>query len=308
MKRTVLISTATLALLFAAVTLHRTFSRQVGETDTSTMEKAGEKERLRRFWSLHREAGQRRIDGAYEEAIHLYEAALHLDARHEDALYYVSNMYLEVGRLHDAERTLDQLTRFHPTSSRGFSRLGDLYLCFHDPARFDTERARTAYLQAQGINKEETGPLLRLAEVALIDGDLKEVRRLLDDILGTHSRSIEGHFLAGYVAWKQGDLPAASTLYEQALQLAHGDTPKEQVIGEGDRKAGAAMKPGEQLTCPTMLHLLQEVDVTHHDDAAPLPMHEAYRDVDRTLARLRSANLKLPSHPIKVTPQASRAK
>ncbi|MEX0600534.1 MAG: tetratricopeptide repeat protein, partial [Rhodothermales bacterium] len=76
-------------------------------------------ERSVRFWQLHRQAGAERIAGNYERAIRLYKAALELDPRHEDALYYLSNVYLELGRLADAERTLQRLTEAYPANARG---------------------------------------------------------------------------------------------------------------------------------------------------------------------------------------------
>lgn len=239
-----------------------------------------EKERIVRFWELHREAGRRRVAGDIQEAIDLYEAALRLDSTHEDALYYLANAYLETDRPQPAERALNRLIKAHPESARGLNRRGEMRLCY-DEVQLDTEAAGADFERALAINREETGPMLRLAQVALLDGDYDEARRWLKGVVGTHVSSIEAHFLLGLIDWRDGDAEGARQKYEFTLGLIT-DKPSDPGVGEGDRKKGAAIKPGEQQTCPLMLELLAGT----LDPASPLSASAAFSHAD---ARLRAA-------------------
>ena len=239
-----------------------------------------EKERIVRFWELHREAGRRRVAGDIQEAIDLYEAALRLDSTHEDALYYLANAYLETDRPRPAAQALDRLIKAHPESARGLNRRGELRLCY-DEAQLDTQAAAADFERALAINQEETGPMLRLAQVALLKGEPDNARQWLEAIIGTHASSIEAHFLLGLIDWRSGNTEAAQTRFELIGGLM-ADTPSDPVIGEGDRKKGAAIQPGEQQTCPLMLELLAGI----LDPASPLSASTAFSHAD---ARLRAA-------------------
>lgn len=273
-------------LIVAAAASRELFSTDDGDDGGVRPEQnVAEKERILRFWQLHREAGAHRISGDFGRAIRLYEEALSIDDRHEDALYYLANSYLEVGRLSDADRVLRRLVSMHPESSRGHSRLGEVHVCFSEGGLFDPRLAETSFRRALEVNQEETGPMLRLAQVSLIEGRLEDARRWLTAVIGSNATSMQPHFLLGYVLWKEGDSHVAKQSFSKASALARGELAEDRVVGEGDRKNGAAIRPGEQLTCPTLLDLLNDLTATAQ---APGEMDASYAAVDRKLAALRS--------------------
>ena len=55
-----------------------------------------DREQVLRFWELYREATDHRVAGRTREAASTYESALELKDDHEDALYYLGNMYVEL--------------------------------------------------------------------------------------------------------------------------------------------------------------------------------------------------------------------
>lgn len=289
MKRTYLVTGTVLVLLVAAAAFTRFTSSDAEQPDAVEEPVAdapgpdsalARKDRVRQFWALYREATQHRMAGRRVQAVRGYEEALRADSTHEDALYYLGNMYLELGRRADAERLLTRLVEVNPRSARAYSRLGDLYLCFGGEAGVDVERGRAAFEQAVHINQEETGPLLRLGQLALIDGQIGEARRRLGAVLDTNPGSVEGNFFGGYAAWKQGDRKAAARLYEQAVQPVVQAEASDKVIGEGDRKAGTPSMLAEYALCPLMQHIL--ADATQ----PPAGMEPAFRRVDEQLAAL----------------------
>jgi tetratricopeptide (TPR) repeat protein len=192
------------------------------------------------FWSLYREATNARSEGRFAAARDAYRQALALNDRHEDVLYYLGNMEFELGNFRAAEIAWRRLAEINSASARAHSRLGDLYACPDAGAPWDLRRAEAEYARASALNREETGPLLRLGEVALLQGDLKGAAQHFTAVIATHPRSVEAHYLKGYVAWKRGDKAAAGAAYRDAeafTRAALAAAPPA-VPSEGDTKHG----------------------------------------------------------------------
>jgi hypothetical protein len=88
------------------------------------------------------------------------------------------------------------------------------------------------------LNREETGTLLRLGEVAVLRGDLASAVKQFDAVIVTHPRSVEAHYLKGYVAWKRGQSATAAAELQHAVALANAPQPVQQAPSEGDTKQG----------------------------------------------------------------------
>lgn len=260
MKRPAVVLAAGALLLFAAITVFkvrvredeagraRTSADELGRAGPCSSALAGARpcssppqsaERIREFWEVYREATASRVAGDPSRAAVSYQRALVLNPQHEDALYYLGNMYLELGRFEEAAAAWERLVRVNPNSSRAHARLGDLYFCPEPGAPVDLARAELEYRRALEINQEETGPLLRLGEIQLVRGRLGEALRLLDAVIGANAGSVEAHALKGYVAWRQGDTSAAFVLFAQAVDLARPREPAG-LPGEGDTRRGRA--------------------------------------------------------------------
>ncbi len=195
---------------------------------------------IREFWTRYREATAARAAGRLDAARDAYRQARALDPRHEDVLYYLGNMELELENYGEAERAWQQLAQVNPASARAHSSLGDLYACPDSGAPWNLARAAREFARAAELNREETGPLLRLGEVAVLRGDWSRAVRYFDAVIGSHSRSVEAHFLKGYVAWKRGQHDVARAQYRAAETLAHGAQPVQPAPAEGDTKHGTA--------------------------------------------------------------------
>ena len=230
---------------------------------------------IAKFWSLYRDATTARIEGRFSDARGSYRQALTLNPRHEDVRYYLGNVELELGDYHAAEVEWRALVGINPSSARAHSRLGDLYACPDTGAPWSLVRAQAEYSRAAALNREETGPLVRLGEVALLRGDLKTAGQQFDAVMVTHPRSVEAHYLRGYVAWKNGDKTAAAALYQQAQALASAPQPVSQAPSEGDTKRGTTpivvhptrcqlFGEGDQLAPYASLdHRLQQIAASH---------------------------------------------
>ena len=193
------------------------------------------REAVRAFWEkLHAATGARmRRDCAAASA--LYEEALALDPRHEDALYYLGQCRRELADPVAARTAFERLVDANPASVRGHLALGAL-LASPDPAEpMDLAAAEAHLRRAHAINGEETGPVLRLGEVLLVSGRAGEAHEWFEAALRTNPKSVEAAFLAGFVAWDAGSGDAAG-LARRVRDAATIDAPVKGVLSEGDRR------------------------------------------------------------------------
>lgn len=246
-----------------------------------------EKERIQNFWQAYRQATQLRLAGQLDAAAEKYRQALQLNGQHEDALYYLGNVYLELGEIERAQAAWQRLVEINPHSARVHLQLGRLYLRLEDPL-FNIDRAEAEYRRAHEINKEETGPLLRLAEVELIRGNLIDARGLFNAVIGSNYRSVEAHFLLGYLAWKGGDRQAALTLFNKALKYTQPEKTIPGFTSEGDTKTGSGPGWPESSQQPASLqvfihNLIDPDQVGSHEQ-----MDDQYRQIAEFLTRIKA--------------------
>ncbi len=241
MKRSAAVLLATVIVLFVGITMAKR-GRGGSEPSLAVADSASpERERVLRFWDRYRDATRHRTAGRIPEAAAAYAEALALDGHHEDALYYSGNMRFELGEFSEAEAAWQRLIEVNETSARAHSRLGDLYLCYDRPQWFDVTAAEAQFRRAAEINREETGPLLRLGESALVRGDLAAARARLDEVLRTNSGSVEANFLRSYIAWKDGEPAEAEARTTGLMELLRAEETEDTGLNEGDTESGAAM-------------------------------------------------------------------
>lgn len=248
MRKSVYVFLAILIAGFVAITLWKSQPASVGANETETMTMA-EKERIQRFWATYRTATELRLTGRLEEAAETYREALALNDRHEDAWYYLGNMHLELGERAGALRAWERLRSLNPHSARAHAQLGDLHLCNPADTYFDVDSAETAFMRALSINKEESGPVLRLGQVALLRGDLDRAQYYFDAVIGSNFKNVEAYVLNSYVAWKRGDHGRAARLLAQAREHTEPAAPPEGVLGEGDTRPGTALQVSAHSKC-----------------------------------------------------------
>ncbi len=248
------------------------------------------RDRVLRFWELYRQATARRVGGRTREAADDYARALELNPRHEDVLYYLGNMRFELGEYEAAEDAWRRLIAVNPSSARAHSRLGDLYMCPDLESFFDLDAAEAEFERAHEINREETGPPLRLGQIALLRGDLDAALGHLDAVIGSNYSSVEAHYLKGYIAWKRGDERQAEESLAQAASFAR---PKEAAAGapsgasqEGDTRSGAAPLARSGARCEPAVYSAEMPalgDPVRLEEAEP-----GFCQLDRSLAEARA--------------------
>jgi Flp pilus assembly protein TadD len=213
-----------------------------------------ERDRVRTFWTLYREASGRRVAGDARRAAEGYARALTFNPRHEDALYYAGSMRLELGDYAGARDAWRRLLEVNPASARTHSQLGALHACLDSGAPFQLDSAEWHLQRAHELNKEENGPLLHLAEVALLRGDRASAARHLASVLRTDVNNATAHYYAGYLALRDKDLARArEELRKAATAPASPPKPAGAASGEGDTKHGAAPLRRASVRCAQLL-------------------------------------------------------
>ncbi len=231
-----------LAVAFLAVTVIKYFpgnepppSSEIGLDKENAKQDAG----VVAFWNYYDEATDLRSRGQYAEAIKFYRKALEIDSTHNNSLYYLGNMHLAMRNFREAEATWKKLSNYHNLSARGHLQLGNLYSCKNsDNSLYDLTAAKDEFQAAARLNAEETGPLLQLAKIRIIENNYDEAERMLQDVTASNFRSIEAYFLEGYLYWRKGDIDKASQQLEQAVLIHSNGVKKSQNVGEGETKEG----------------------------------------------------------------------
>ena len=231
---------ATLALLAAAMAAPACRGRVDALRTDGTTDKA----RVLAFWQTYQTATERRVARDFEAAAGAYRQALALEPRHEDSLYYLGQCERERGRTAAARQAFERLVELDPRSGRGHLALGALLASPDSAEPVDLAGAEAHFRRAHEINGEETGPMVRLAEVLMVGGRAREARSWLEAAARTNPKSIEAALLAASLAWEAGDRAAARRLAEAAQAAARAEAPVRGVLSEGDRRPAPAQARG----------------------------------------------------------------
>ena len=195
-----------------------------------------ERQQVVEFWKQHR-AGMDAMkrQGDLDAAIGHFRRALKLDPAHEDARYYLADCLWRQGHEAEALAQLGEMRRRSPGSQRAQKQWANLRaLTAESPA--DLAAATAAAEQALAINREETGALLLLGELALMQDQPQRADETLQLACRTNPRAVGGFFLRGYLAWKRGDAAAARDLLRQAAAARGPEWKPQGAAAEGDVK------------------------------------------------------------------------
>lgn len=277
---------AVVALLFAAVTVLKRGAPDGPDRADPTTVSAADRARIEQFWEIYRRATDFRIAGQAAEAAEAYSRALALNPGHQDALYYLGNMDFDLGNLRGAERAWRRLVEVDPSNARGHSQLGMLYSCVGAPRYRHLESAAAEFERALAINREETGSLLHLGEIALLRGDLPQAGSWFEKVVGSNYTSVAAHYYQGYLAWKRGATSEAAALLATAVDHARPAAPPEGVAGEGDTQHGKRpMVVTPATNCRPMR--VRAEDLSALGAAATARVDSVYRALDQLLAAAR---------------------
>jgi len=195
-----------------------------------------ERERVRRFWERFETADASRRNGRWAEAIDVYAEALDADPQHERALYGRANCLLELDRHAEALPHLQRLIELNPLSQSAHVQLAYLRSSPRAACCFDLEVAQRELERATEINREETGALMRLAELQFALGQDDEATRLLEQVRQTNSHSVGAPWLLARLALARGSSAEAAALLDEALARARGPELPTAVPAEGDTR------------------------------------------------------------------------
>ncbi|MDX1644033.1 MAG: FG-GAP-like repeat-containing protein [Thermoanaerobaculia bacterium] len=193
-----------------------------------------ERERTLAFWETQRAAmDAMKRDGDVERAAALFRRALALDPSHEDARYYLAACLAIQGEFDAALGQLDTLRRQAPMSHRAHKQWGVLR-AMTATSWAQLEAARAALERALEVNAEETGALLVLGEIDLLEGNLEQADQRLEWACQTNPKAVGGFFLRAAIARERGDLGAARRLLERAAAARGEEWKPEGTVAEGD--------------------------------------------------------------------------
>ncbi len=195
-----------------------------------------ERERVHRFWERFETAETSRRNGHWSAAAEVYAEALEADPRHEGALYGRANCLLELDRHAEALPHLQRLVEINPLSQRAHVQLAYLRSAPRAACCFDLEEARRELERAAEINREETGALMRLAELQFALGQDDEATRLLEQVRQANSHSVGAPWLLARLAQAGGSSAEAAALLDEALARARGPELPTAVPAEGDTR------------------------------------------------------------------------
>jgi tetratricopeptide (TPR) repeat protein len=250
-----------------------------------------DREAVRRFWSAMNAATALRTRGDCAAALSSYRRALAIDPRHEDALYYLGQCAQTRGEDAIAREAFDRLITVNPSSARGHLALGSLLASPAPDRPLALDAAEREFQRAHAINGEETGPVLRLGEIALVRGDEAQARRWLESALRTNPKCVEAAFLLGFLRFRARDLDGARQEVARAVRADAADAPVHGVLSEGDRKpvapAAAAAGPAPSSAPRAGTLFSAHAEALRGATAAPESLHALYDPVLRSLREFR---------------------
>ncbi len=231
-----------------------------------------ERERLVAFWNAQR-AGMNamKVDDDCAAAIPSFRRALELNPTHGDALYYLGNCLAETG---DVEGALDQLARLMESdrlSHRAHKSWGTLRAEYARSEQ-DLAAANAALERALEINPEETGVMLVLGQIALVEDQRETARQRLEWVVRSNPQSGEAFWVLAYLAWSAGDAAHARELLAASRGTRKEDWKPEGTAAEGEvrRKMHVEWTP---------LHdVFQAWDGAAEPDAAFAPLERRLRE------------------------------
>ena len=205
---------------------------------------ADDRQRQVAFWETQRAAVQAmKRDGDIPGAARLFREALLLDPEHEDSLYYLGQCLVALGDEEGALLSFRELTRVNPSSHRGWRGWAALRAGSAEAAA-ELSQAAAALERALEINLEETGALVALAEVEILQGRLDSAEQRLEWACRSNPRAVGGFFLLGYLAWVRGDTALARQHLEAALEARGPEWKPPGTVAEGDVRTSMHRETG----------------------------------------------------------------
>jgi len=164
----------------------------------------------------------------YAEAERHYLRAMQIDPGYPDAREDYAEMLYEVGRLHDCEAAVRQLTRLDPYFIVAWTRMRDIAVFFD--RRADLEEAAR---QALAISPESRFARLAQLEYPMVHGRAEEARAAYARI--QQAQGLKGlEFLQVLVPWALGDEDVDAARLDAAIAEAPAGAASPYLVARGD--------------------------------------------------------------------------
>ena len=186
---------------FAGITIVKHWGHR-GQSDAVTV--AANADYKQTFWTYYNQATEYRLSGKTDSSVAAYEEALKLNPDHEDALYYIGNMYMKVDKFDKAQEKWEKLIELNPQSERAYNQLGNLYFCVKHTDYFHPEKSKWYFKHAVGLNNLTLNPNLRLGEIALFQNRTNDAFGIFNKLSMMDQKNAEIFFIIGYLNWKSG--------------------------------------------------------------------------------------------------------
>ncbi len=194
------------AIIFIVAFIGITIVKYGGNSiNTSTAVDTIKSDSIQQFWFYYNTASDFRLQGAADSAFRYYQEALNINPKHEDALYYIGNMFMNSDKNELALSSWNKLTEINPQSERAFIQLGNLYFSINKPAYFHPEKSKSYFEKAANLNKETLSPNLKLGEIALFQNHTNEAFDIFNKLSIMDQKNAEIYFIIGYLNWQSGN-------------------------------------------------------------------------------------------------------
>jgi tetratricopeptide (TPR) repeat protein len=237
MKRLISLLLLVVVSVFIIISVWKILSKPSDQkAEDSSVFSNAKKSEIQQFWKIYRIATDLRQRGMWQEAVDAYQEALKINSTHKDALYYLGNVLFELEKYDQAVFSWKKLIEINPLSTRAHIQLGTVYSCGMPGAPFDLDIAEREFKSALEINKEQTGPIIKLGEVYVLKGQKRMAENCFRTVLKSHSGNVEAYYLIGYLNWKDGEKKEAQNALQKALTLSKTIQAGDMTAAEGDTR------------------------------------------------------------------------
>ncbi len=236
-----------------------------------------DREEINKFWSHQRKATNHRIAGEWAEAKHAYKKALAMKPAHDNSLYHLGNMYLELKQYDSAELQWTLLLQNNRNSARGHFQLGNLHFNPQNRAYYNLTIAKKEFETTFEINKDFMQPALQLGHLYLIEGNIPEAIKYYQLVIGSNRDNSEAYLLLGYAYFKVGSKKEALTTFEKAVSFANTVSDSSVASSEGDTKDGVSMQ--RETNFSPFYYITDDLSIVETSNLA-VEMEKKYDELD----------------------------
>lgn len=272
-----------LLIAFAGITIIK-YRGPSGNSDSLTQ--VVKFDSVQSFWTYYNRATEYRLQGKADSSIMAYQEALKMNQNHEDALYYIGNMYMKADKFDQAQKAWQKLIELNPQSERAYNQLGNLYFCVKHPDYFLPEKSKRYFKRAAELNKETLNPNLRLGEIALFRNSIQEASGIFNKLSMMDQKNAEIFFILGYLNWKSGKEQDAIRNLEHTFELGIAAVLTNEQGEKADSAKNASI--GRKQDCNLFMDWLTGNLTVPEKYAIKVEMPEVYRKFDQYLIRVRS--------------------